>query len=90
MTEHVIERLGHQGDGIAPGPVFAPMTLPGEVVSGTLNGQRLEQVRIVTPSSDRVAAPCRHFKTCGGCQNLGPAGQWQGKGATAGEQIGDL
>lgn len=68
MTEHVIERLGHQGDGIAPGPVFAPMTLPGEVVSGTLNGQRLEQVRIVTPSSDRVAAPCRHFKTCGGCQ----------------------
>ncbi|MEE2860437.1 MAG: class I SAM-dependent RNA methyltransferase [Pseudomonadota bacterium] len=68
MTEHVIERLGHQGDGIAPGPVFAPMTLPGEVVSGTLNGQRLDQVRIVTPSSDRVAAPCRHFKTCGGCQ----------------------
>ncbi|MGC0223661.1 class I SAM-dependent RNA methyltransferase [Pseudooceanicola nitratireducens] len=68
MTEHVIERLGHQGDGIAPGPVFAPMTLPGEVVSGTLNGQRLEQMRIVTPSSDRVAAPCRHFKTCGGCQ----------------------
>ncbi|MEC9103504.1 MAG: class I SAM-dependent RNA methyltransferase [Pseudomonadota bacterium] len=60
--------MGHQGDGIAPGPVFAPMTLPGEVVSGTLNGQRLEQVRIVTPSSDRVAAPCRHFKTCGGCQ----------------------
>ncbi|WP_370274136.1 class I SAM-dependent RNA methyltransferase [Pseudooceanicola nitratireducens] len=68
MTEHVIERLGHQGDGIAPGPVFAPMTLPGEVVTGTLNGQRLDQVRIVTPSSDRVAAPCRHFKTCGGCQ----------------------
>lgn len=68
MTEHVIERLGHHGDGIAPGPVYAPMTLPGEVVTGELNGQRLEQVRIVTPAPERVAAPCRHFKSCGGCQ----------------------
>ena len=35
MTEYKIIRLGHQGDGIADGPVFAPMTLPGEVVTGT-------------------------------------------------------
>ena len=68
MTEHHIIRLGHHGDGIADGPLFAPITLPGEVVTGTVDGQTLRDVRIVTPSGDRVAAPCRHFKSCGGCQ----------------------
>lgn len=68
MSEHKILRVGHQGNGIADGPVFVPMSLPGEVVSGVLDGDTLGDVRIVTPSSDRVAAPCRHFKACGGCQ----------------------
>jgi 23S rRNA (uracil1939-C5)-methyltransferase len=63
----VIERLGHHGDGVAEGPVFAPMTLPGEVVTGRLEGQRLCDVRIETPSDTRVRPPCRHFKSCGGC-----------------------
>ncbi|MFD0859523.1 class I SAM-dependent RNA methyltransferase [Roseovarius aquimarinus] len=65
---HLIERLGHHGDGIAAGPVFAPMTLPGERVTGMLEGQRLTDIRIETPSDRRVAPPCRHFKACGGCQ----------------------
>ena len=68
MEDITIIRLGHQGDGIAEGPVFAAMTLPGEVVRGTLEGNRLTDPRIVTPSPDRVAAPCRHYKSCGGCQ----------------------
>lgn len=68
MSEHDIIRLGHQGDGIAEGPVFAPLTLPGERVTGTLLGQTLTDVRIVIPSADRVTAPCRHFRSCGGCQ----------------------
>lgn len=63
-----ITRLGHHGDGIAEGPVYAPMTLPGEVVTGVVQGNSLSDVRIVTPSEHRVAAPCRHFKSCGGCQ----------------------
>ena len=62
-----IERLGHKGDGIAPDPVFVPRTLPGEVVEGVPEGDRLTGVRIVTPSPERVAAPCRHYKGCGGC-----------------------
>jgi len=69
MTEQfTIERLGHQGDGVAPGPVFAPRTLPGEVVSGVREGDRLTQVRIETPSDDRVKPMCRHYQGCGGCQ----------------------
>lgn len=67
-TEYTINRLGHQGDGIADGPVYAPRTLPGEVVSGVLDGTQLNDIRIVTPSSDRVQPPCRHYKACGGCQ----------------------
>ncbi len=68
MTEVVIRRLGHKGDGIADGPIYAPLTLPGEVVTGDLDGQTLANTRIITPSSDRVSPPCRHFKSCGGCQ----------------------
>lgn len=66
--DYVIERLGHQGDGIAQGPIYAPLTLPGETVTGTLEGDRLCDLRVVTPSEARVSPPCRHFKACGGCQ----------------------
>lgn len=68
MDEFLIERLGHQGDGIAAGPVFVPRTLPGERVSGIRNGDRLSDVKIIEPSETRVSPVCRHFKSCGGCQ----------------------
>ncbi|MFK7868172.1 MAG: class I SAM-dependent RNA methyltransferase [Roseobacter sp.] len=67
MTEWTITRLGAQGDGIADGPVFAPRTLPGEIVSGALSDGVLTDVKIVSSSDNRVAPPCRHFKSCGGC-----------------------
>lgn len=63
-----IDRLGHLGHGIAPGPIYVPGTLPGEVVEGTLEGDRLLDPKIVTPSPDRVKPPCRHARACGGCQ----------------------
>ncbi|MCA0870407.1 RsmD family RNA methyltransferase [Seohaeicola saemankumensis] len=63
-----IERLGHQGDGIAQGPLYAARALPGERISGVVDGTRLTDIRIEEPSSDRVQAPCRHYKSCGGCQ----------------------
>ena len=62
-----IARLGHLGDGVADGPVYASQVLPGEVVDGTLTGDRLTDIRIVTPSVHRVRPPCAHARTCGGC-----------------------
>ncbi len=62
-----IVRLGHHGDGIADGPIYVPRALPGEVVEGTPDGDRLRDVRIVTPSSHRVRPPCAHYRACGGC-----------------------
>ncbi|MDR5652627.1 class I SAM-dependent RNA methyltransferase [Ruixingdingia sedimenti] len=62
-----IERLGHLGDGIAPGPVYVPGMLPGEVVEGELEGSTLAKPRILAPSPQRVKPPCAHARTCGGC-----------------------
>lgn len=66
-----IDRLGHLGDGLATTPegtVFVPGVLPGEVVDGDLNGDMLTNVRIVTPSVNRIKPPCPHARTCGGCR----------------------
>ena len=63
----VVERLGHLGDGIAPGPVYVPMALPGEEVEGEVIDGRMFAPRILTPSSDRVRPGCPHYKACGGC-----------------------
>lgn len=61
-----IERLGHLGDAVASGPegsLFLPGFLPGEQIEGDPeNG-----FRILTPSVNRVRAPCAHARTCGGC-----------------------
>lgn len=68
MQRMIIERLGHKGDGIAAGPVFVPGTLPGEEVEGVVEDGVMAAPKIVTPSDQRVKAPCRHAKSCGGCQ----------------------
>ncbi len=68
MTERLtVARLGHLGDGVTPGPVFVPLSLPGEVVEGEVVDGRMAGPRIVTPSPNRVRPPCPHFKSCGGC-----------------------
>ena len=65
-----IERLGHLGDAIAQGPdgpVFVNMALPGEGVEGEVVDGKMAAPKIMVPSDDRVKAPCRHYKSCGGC-----------------------
>lgn len=64
--ELTVERLGHLGDAIA-GDVLIARALPGEVVTGQVSGGRMAQPRILTPSPDRVRAPCTHYRSCGGC-----------------------
>jgi 23S rRNA (uracil1939-C5)-methyltransferase len=68
MTVVKIKRLGHLGDGIADGPIYVAGALPGEVVSGTLDGEHLRDAKIDTPSENRVKPPCTHARSCGGCQ----------------------
>ncbi|WP_415184474.1 class I SAM-dependent RNA methyltransferase [Phaeovulum sp.] len=66
----MIERLSLHGDAIArgpDGPIYVPMALPGEEVTGEVVAGRIAHPRIVTPSPDRVRAPCPHYRTCGGC-----------------------
>lgn len=57
-----ITRLTAAGLGVADNDQSYPRTLPGEVIED-VDGS----ARIVTPSTDRVTPPCRHFKSCGGC-----------------------
>ena len=70
MTEWRVERLGRRGDGVAVAGdmrALAAMVLPGEVIAGEAEDGRIAQARIVTPSADRVRAPCPHYRLCGGC-----------------------
>lgn len=65
-----ISHIGGQGDGVARterGPVFAPLTLPGEVIRAEVRDGRAEAVEIVTPSPDRIAPVSPQYGDCGGC-----------------------
>lgn len=73
-----VTALGHRGEGIADSGgerIFIPFTLPGETITAEVEGNRGRCVALLTPSPDRVAAPCPHFGACGGCQvqHLAPA-----------------
>jgi len=71
-----IEKLIHGGAGLAYEgslAVFVPGVLPGESVSVHLERQRKgfaegRLLDVVSPSSDRVEAPCAVYGQCGGCQ----------------------
>ncbi|QUD90635.1 class I SAM-dependent RNA methyltransferase [Phenylobacterium montanum] len=59
--------MGAQGDGLAAGPVFAPLSLPGETIRARVSGDRAEIEAVLQASPDRVEPACRHFGHCGGC-----------------------
>jgi 23S rRNA (uracil1939-C5)-methyltransferase len=66
-VETTIEAVGGEGDGIAPGPLYAPFTLPGERVRLDAGGDRRQVLEILEASPQRVEPPCPHFHACGGC-----------------------
>lgn len=55
----IIEHLNHKAEGVSDAKTAIRRVLPGEVLD--------DQCRILTPSTDRVRPPCRHYKSCGGC-----------------------
>lgn len=72
-----IERLVFQGDGLGRLPdgrvIFVPYTAPGDLVEVEIVEARSDFVRgrlgrLLTPSADRAAPPCRYYGSCGGCQ----------------------
>ncbi|MFT4012435.1 MAG: class I SAM-dependent RNA methyltransferase [Paracoccus sp. (in: a-proteobacteria)] len=70
MTEWTVARLGRKGDGVAISGerrALAPLTLPGEVIQGEAEAGRIAAPRVLTPSAQRVRAPCPHYRACGGC-----------------------
>jgi len=62
-----IDAVGAQGDGLAKGPIYVPLTLPGEAVLATVAEDRAEVQAVLQASPDRVSPPCPHFGDCGGC-----------------------
>ncbi|MGC2854145.1 class I SAM-dependent RNA methyltransferase [Novispirillum sp. DQ9] len=77
--------LGARGDVQAENAgqkLYVPFALPGETVevrpgAPRGDGRAAELVRVMTPSAERVAPPCPHFGTCGGCalQHMAPAAE---------------
>lgn len=58
-----IEALTRTGLGRADDGSLVPRVLPGERIEISDDGTP----RILEPSAERVAPPCRHFRACGGC-----------------------
>lgn len=62
--------MGDGGDGVVrtpDGPVYVAGGLPGETVEADVAGGRGAITAILAPSPERVAPPCPHFGSCGGC-----------------------
>jgi 23S rRNA (uracil1939-C5)-methyltransferase len=77
IQQVIIDRLAYGGDGLARlsdgRAVFIPYVIPGEkvairIVDDKQKYARGEMVELLSPSPQRVAAPCPHFGVCGGCQ----------------------
>ena len=49
------------------GPVFVPLTLPGETVRGEVRDGRMDGAEVVEASPDRVPPVSPHYGDCGGC-----------------------
>ena len=65
-----IARVGGHGDGIAEtsdGPVFAPLTLPGEVIEAEVREGRAEAQALIQVSPDRIEPVSPQYGDCGGC-----------------------
>lgn len=58
MSGVPIVRLAARGDGVSADGNYVPGAVPGDLL---VDG-------VIEPGSHRSVPPCRHFRTCGGCQ----------------------
>ncbi|WP_077340188.1 23S rRNA (uracil(1939)-C(5))-methyltransferase RlmD [Pseudocolwellia agarivorans] len=71
----LIDRLDHNGIGVGEyknKPIFIASTLPKEKVTAKIveaksKFYKANVIELVNSSEHRVKPPCKHFKTCGGC-----------------------
>lgn len=74
-TTAEVHSLSHDGRGIATvnsKTTFISGALPNETVTYKITRRRsnyhdADVVEVLTPSVERVTAPCKHFGVCGGC-----------------------
>lgn len=74
--ELTVERLGYRGEGVARHEgftVFVDGALPGERVQARVTRvarsfAHAQLCCVLTPSVERVSAPCPVYELCGGCQ----------------------
>ncbi|MFC4295409.1 class I SAM-dependent RNA methyltransferase [Novosphingobium tardum] len=59
MTDEIIVRVAARGDGLTESGRHAAYAAPGDT---------LTEAGVVIAGPHNVAAPCRHFTRCGGCQ----------------------
>jgi 23S rRNA (uracil1939-C5)-methyltransferase len=95
-----VTAFSHDGRGVARidgKAVFIEGALPGETVRFRYRERRKrydtgELAEILEPSPDRVAPPCPHYGTCGGCdlQHLRPEAQLQAKQEIVAAQLDHL
>ncbi|MDB5328619.1 MAG: tRNA/tmRNA/rRNA uracil-C5-methylase, partial [Phycisphaerales bacterium] len=83
--------VGHAPDGRV---VFVRYCLPGETVRVVVRSEgakflRADAVEVLSPSPDRVEAPCPVFGACGGCdwQHASPSAQLALKTALVRDQL---
>jgi 23S rRNA (uracil1939-C5)-methyltransferase len=91
-----VDALNNDGWGVvrAGKTVFVAGALPGELVEYLVrrserSHDEAELLRVIEPAADRVAPPCAHFGTCGGCalQHLAPQSQLRIKDASLRETL---
>jgi 23S rRNA (uracil1939-C5)-methyltransferase len=80
-----VSGLSHDGRGVARldgKTLFVAGALPGERVRARIAARHArfdeaQTLAVLQPSPERVAPPCPHYGSCGGCtlQHLDPAGQ---------------